>query len=229
MIFLIPHSESKVSGGKGKPLGVLTPFQQGAYALYCEYDGDYAKLFGIFGKALVEAISANKLILKSPTMPAIERYDGVLYTGISYATLSDAAKEYLHQHVYVASPLFGLIRADCAIPNYKLKFEKLSLQQYWKPLLGKQLREMQEFVIDLLPLTHHKALYYTNGVRVEFVFIVNGAKKPAGHNGKLIKGKFIRWVCENQIDTVEGLLDFSVDGFVGHKVNKKVIEFVKEM
>ena len=36
---------------------------------------------------------------------------------------------------------------------------------------------------------------------------------PAGHFGKMIKGKFIRFVCKNQLNNFEDFIQFEEDGF----------------
>ncbi|MFT5387145.1 MAG: cytoplasmic iron level regulating protein YaaA (DUF328/UPF0246 family) [Candidatus Omnitrophota bacterium] len=52
---------------------------------------------------------------------------------------------------------------------------------------------------------------YSNGVRIDFVIEKDGERKPAGHNGKLIKGKFVRWLCENKITSTEKLPQFKIN------------------
>ena len=90
----------------------------------------------------------------------------------------------INKRVRIISGLFGLVKPDQNIPDYKLKIDKLDAQKWWKPIL--ELKD--EFVIDLLPQAHRKAFHYEKGITIEFVLEKNGKKQPAGHNGKLIKG-----------------------------------------
>jgi cytoplasmic iron level regulating protein YaaA (DUF328/UPF0246 family) len=168
-------------------------------------------LYGVKGRALEAARKANQNILVSPTLPAIERYGGVVYDGIDYPTLSAEAQEFLQAHVRIVSALFGLITPEQPIPEYKLKIEKLDAAKYWKPIIAKKITG--SFVIDLLPQAHQKAVEYKQGVTVDFIFSKNGKAVPSGHHGKLIKGKFIRWLCEEMVSEPQDFNGFKEDGF----------------
>ncbi len=210
-IILIPPSEGKVAGGEYQSLGSLDGNSVVMYDRLISYAGDVSALLGVKDKALRKAIEVNKDILKSPTVPAIERYSGVVYEGIAQDTLSLKAKEFLNSHVRIVSALFGLLHPQDLIPDYKLKIEKLDAAHYWKPIITRQLQEC--YVIDCLPQTHRKAVNYKDGIKIDFIFYKNGKLMPAGHQGKLIKGKFIRWLCEQRITDPKYFSGFNEDGF----------------
>ncbi len=212
MLILIPPSETKYPGGTHKSLNVLNETVRPVIDLLQKHRGDLGAFYGVKGKVLAQAIETNAKLLKAPTLPAIERYNGVVYDGIDYPTMSPKAKLYFNKHVRIVSALFGLLKPQDLIPDYKLKIEKLNLCQYWKPLNAKQLKD--NFIFDLLPQTHAKAVDYDKGLRLDFIVTKNGKTIPAGHQGKLIKGKFIRWMCENNINDVNQLGAFREDGFV---------------
>jgi uncharacterized protein len=196
-MILIPPSEGKTSGGKEQPLGRLDQHTDIIYKRLLAYKGNPTELYSVKGKALDAAIAANQSLLTSPTMPAIERYSGVVYDGIDYSSLSKDAKAFFNEHVRIVSALFGLVKPTDLIPDYKLKIEKLDAAKYWQPIIAEQLQDQS--VIDLLPQAHQKAVSYKQGIKVEFIFEKNGKAMPAGHFGKLIKGQFIRFLCEHKI------------------------------
>jgi uncharacterized protein len=196
-MILIPPSEGKTPGGTQRPLGCLGKHPQVIYDRLMSYRGNLTELYGVKGKALDVAIAANQSLLTSPTMPAIERYSGVVYDGIDYSSLSKDAKIFFNEHVRIVSALFGLVKPTDLIPDYKLKIEKLDAAKYWQPIIAEQLKN--QYVIDLLPQAHQKAVAYEQGVKIEFIFEKNGKAMPAGHFGKLIKGQFIRFLCEHQV------------------------------
>lgn len=210
-LILIPPSEGKVVGGRGAPLKVLSPQVQAMYDRLVQFKGDVNDLYGVKGKALDKATAANRDVIKAPTLPAIERYSGVVYDGIDYSSLSKASKVFLNAHVRIVSALFGLLNPQDVIPDYKLKIEKLDSAKYWKPIITQELKGC--FVIDLLPQAHQKAVHYEKGIKIDFIFYKNGKLMPAGHQGKLIKGKFIRWLCVNQITNPDDFTNFIEDGF----------------
>lgn len=212
MLILIPPSETKTPTGTHKSLNVLSDTVRPVVDLLQKYRGDLGVFYGVKGKALKQAIETNAQLLEAPTLPAIERYNGVVYDGIDYPTMSLKGKLYFNKHVRIVSALFGLLKPQDLIPDYKLKIEKLNLCQYWKPLNAPQLKN--KFVFDLLPQAHAKAVDYDKGLRLDFIVTKNGKTIPAGHHGKLIKGKFIRWLCENSISDPSQLSAFNEDGFV---------------
>lgn len=206
-IILIPPSEGKNVGGEGK--------LQAVHPVTCELlssiaDAEPQKLYGLKEKALEEAIQVNNEVLSSGLLPTVERYKGVVYKGIDYNSLEN--KDLFDERVRIVSGLFGLVRPDENIPNYRLKIDKLDAAKLWKPIISELLKDC--FVIDLLPQAHKKAVSYDNGIEVEFVIEKDGKKVPAGHNGKFIKGRFVRWLIENDIRNQESFSEFQEDGFV---------------
>lgn len=211
VIILIPPSEGKTPYGTGKPLTKLDDQVKPVYDRLLAYRGDLSQFYGVKGKALEAARLANAQVLKAPTLPAIERYSGVVYDGIDYPTLSPNAQRFFDDHVRIVSALFGFVSPRDPIPDYKLKIEKLDAAAYWKPTITKKLAG--HFVIDLLPQAHQKAVSYERGVKVDFSVVKNGKSVPAGHQGKLIKGKFVRWLCQHAVTDPKDFSGFKEDGF----------------
>ena len=120
----------------------------------------------------------------------------------------------MEKHVRIFSGLFGLLTPNTLIPNYKLKMNVLSLQYHWTPVLTKEL-EKEDIVFDLLPQVYRKA--YTpnknNVIKIEFIVENKGKKTSAGHYGKAVKGKFIRFLAQNTVTNIENFKNFEYDGF----------------
>lgn len=211
VVILIPPSEGKVPSGDRKPLGSLNKDVQVIYDRLAAHRDDLSALYGVKDKALEAAKKTNAQLLTSPTLAAISRYSGVVYDGIDYPTLSAEAKKFFDDHVRIVSAMFGLIKPQDLIPDYKLKIEKLDAAKFWRPLIAQKLTE--SYVIDLLPQAHQKAVEYKKGIRIDFIVIKKGKSIPAGHFGKLIKGRFIRWICEHAVTKSEDLVVFRQDGF----------------
>lgn len=218
-IILIPPSEGKTTGGEYPPI-TPTKEQLEIISRLQSFDGDQQKLLGVKDKVLDEAIKANNTILKQKTLPAIKRYSGVVYDGFDFQSLNKSQQEFANKHIYVISALFGLVNIQNNIPNYKLKIKKLQAAQFWKEHIDLE----KYFVIDLLPNEHRKAISYDNGIQINFSILKNGKKIPAGHNGKFIKGRFLRYLCEQKKVDINTIKKFNEDSF---KWNGK--EFVKKI
>lgn len=206
-MILIPPSEGKADGGSNKPLKSASGIV--ADLIEAIKEADPQKVYGLKEKALEKAIAVNKEVLSSNTMPAIERYTGVVYDAIDYQTLKN--KSDFDKKVLIVSGLFGLVRPTDLIPNYRLKIDKLKAAKLWMDSNSEQLKET--FVIDLLPKAHKKAVNYDDGIAVEFVLKKAGKKMPAGHQGKYIKGRFVRWLIENGITDPKHFKDFTEEGY----------------
>lgn len=209
LIILIPPSEGKIDGGR---FDCLNKFEEVTERLLDElnsYEGDFGKLYGLKDRALEKAREINGKIKTAKTLPAIERYSGVVYKGIDYDSINN--KKLFDEKVYILSGLFGLINCKKLIPNYKFKIDFFKADKLWKEKIADFLKDY--YVIDLLPLAHKKAVNYENGIEVEFVVIKNDKKKFAGHEGKLVKGKFVRWLIENNIEDVNSFKKFNEEGY----------------
>jgi cytoplasmic iron level regulating protein YaaA (DUF328/UPF0246 family) len=212
---LIPPSEGKEKGGTFPSIKKTSKDFGFIVKQLLDLDGGNEKLLGVKAKALEEAIEANKSILKTKTMPAIERYKGVVYKGLDYPSLDQKAKNFFDKHVRIVSAVFGLVNPTSLIPDYKLKIDKLGADKYWRSINQKILGN--SFVVDLLPQAHKKAVEFDSGTSIDFVIKRNNKKIPAGHNGKFIKGRFVRFLCENQITDPTKMHKFNEDGFTWNK------------
>ncbi|NDV19959.1 peroxide stress protein YaaA [Pseudodesulfovibrio sp. JC047] len=204
---LIPPSEGKADGGKNNPLKSVSGIT--ADLLAAIEKADPQKLYGLKEKALKKAQAVNANVLNSKTLPAIERYTGVVYDAIAYHTLKNTSD--FNDKVRIVSGLFGLVAPTDLIPNYRLKIDKLQAAKRWVNANSEQLKNT--FVIDVLPQAHKKAVRYEHGIEVEFVLKKAGKKMPAGHQGKHIKGRFVRWLIENAITDPKQFIDFTEEGY----------------
>ena len=72
----------------------------------------------------------------------------------------------------------------------------------------------EDIIYDLLPQVYRKAYTpNTNTIQIEFRVEGKGQTKAAGHFGKAVKGKFIRFLAENNITNIKDFKDFEYDGF----------------
>ena len=144
---------------------------------------------------------------------AIERYTGVVFKNIDWDSLDLISKNYLNENLRIVSGLFGILKPDSLIPNYKLKMNVLSLTDFWKNDISNQLKN-EELILDLLPATHRKALNTENNiVSINFVINKNGKLVQSAHSGKVVKGKFIRFLAQNNVQDIYGVKNFEYDGY----------------
>lgn len=217
LLILLPPSEGKQEGGNPRRAflkehpdlaGDLRPVLKHLAELP---KSSRAAFYGVSTPEKAEAAHAlNLSALESPALPAIERYTGVVYDFLDYASLPDRA--YARKHVMMVSGFFGLIPAGAWIPDYKLPMNPW-LSSYWRPINAERLAGVRKRhkVLSLLPAAHARAL----GAEPDFFvdFRQEGGKRAAGHFGKAIKGKFLRFLMENRVSQFSEISDFSADGY----------------
>ena len=154
----------------------------------------------------------NLNILNNKCSQAIERYTGVVYNNFDFKSLDESSKKFAEDKILITSGFLGLVKLNDLIPNYKLKMNSLKLSAFWKPTFSNYLKD-EDFILDLLPTVHKKSYESKNSVEIDFKFIKNNKSISAGHNGKAIKGKFIRFVVENKLEKLDEIIEFKQDGF----------------
>ncbi len=220
MIILIPPSEGKHRIKKPKDIR----FEETNFRFTKEVNQvirllslmDEEDLRSVYGTSKEKALKfhrQNQDAMHSRCWYAIERYTGVVYEHLEWLTMSEKAKDYMEKYVQIISGLFGIVTPKTLIPDYKLKMNLLSLQYHWNPVLTDALKD-EDLIIDLLPQVHRRAYNAGDNVKtIEFLVMAKGKKTAAGHYGKAVKGKFIRYMAENNVTTLDQFEGFDYGGF----------------
>jgi len=217
LIILLPPSEGKAPDeGTGPSFKEFAPgYARDTARVLAQLKkvtkADRPKWYGV--STPEKAAAAHRLqqvALSAPGSPAIQRYTGVVYDHIGVPTLRHP--ELAGRQLLIVSALFGLIPANASIPDYKLPMNAW-LARYWREINAARLaiRAPGHTVISLLPGAHAKALDFTPLHSIDFRLA--GGVKSAGHFGKAIKGKFVRFLLENGIRDLAGVADFQEDGY----------------
>ncbi len=228
-LILLPPSEGKATGGSGPPWApggmaldlddvrtlVLTDLERAMRG------GEAArrKLLGVQGGALASATAANRSVRTAPTLPAIERYTGVLYDELDQASLPAASRRRLGGSVLILSGLWGAVAPGDPIPDYKLRMGAAPgrgprLSSRWvEPLseaVGRVARGRR--VWNLLPREHDAAWRAPTDleqVSVEFLEPNRSGELVAvSHWNKLLKGALVRHLLAEPATSVDDLADW---------------------
>ena len=117
------------------------------------------KIVSTYGTNLEKAKDLHKNNLKvfdNECSKAIERYTGVVFSNLDWKSLDNNAKAYLNKNLRIFSGMFGMLKPNDLIPNYKLKMNVLALTNFWKIHISNQLNK-EDLILDLLPAVHRKA------------------------------------------------------------------------
>lgn len=153
-------------------------------------------------------IARNAALMAAATLPAIDRYTGVLYDALDIGSLRGASATRARARLAIGSALFGLLRADDPIPPYRLSASsklpgRPTLGARWKPVLEPVLAEIatQDLVVDLRSGSYAALGRIDGAVRVNVL-----AEHPDGHRtvvshfNKAHKGRLARALAAGRSD-----------------------------
>ncbi len=212
MLVLLPPSETKRDGGDGGPVDLSSLSWPGqlrtrsevtkALAALGRQPHECARVLKLSAKQLDE-VERNRVLLKSPTMPAIDRYTGVIYDALDALTLPTDARAFLRDHVAIGSAAFGLVRAMDMIPAYRLSFDSRlpglkagTLKNTCAAAGTKALSAEDQFILDARSEGYASLAPLPDGSNSIYLRVVTrgegGAVRALNHFNKKGKGEFLR-------------------------------------
>lgn len=222
-VVLLPPSEGKASGGNprsawrpesgvfGKALG---DFRGDVAVALKKAKGGNEKLLGVKGAHLAHAMAQNRSLVGSPTLPAWQRYTGVVWDHLDPGSLPAATRQAVLSRIFVPSGLAGLVRADDPLPDYRLKMGARlapfgTMSNWWRDDLTDAFVDVvsSTLVVDLLPQEHKAAFEWSRFDSVVHVDLVakNGGA-VGGHNAKAAKGLLARHLLTGKTSSLGSLI-----------------------
>jgi len=182
-----------------------------------------AKLFGIKDIKKVEKLKND--IFNSPTMKAVERYNGVAFEYLQYTQLDEKAKSYIDKNCIIFSNLFGAILASDLIPEYKLKqgekLDSINIEKFYKEEFSSFLDDytQDDDILDLRASFYSK-FYIPSKPYTTLKFIKDG--KVVSHWAKAYRGVVLREVAKANIKTLNEFNSLNIESleFLEDKTTK---------
>ena len=207
MLVLLPPSETKAPGGDGDPLDLaalswpeLTDVRAGLVEALVELAGDLLAARAALGLSPTQddEVARNAELLGAPTMPALERYTGVLYDALDVRSLTRAQRARADRRLAVGSALFGVVRSTDRIPAYRLSAGSAlpgrpTLRALWRPTLGPLLAAVDELVVDLRSGAYAALAPVPGAVTLDVLSErPDGTRAVVSHSNKAHKGRVAR-------------------------------------
>lgn len=223
MLVLLPPSEGKADGGRGRPFdphGLSLPGLARARETVleelirlCSADEEKARDVLGLSEGLRGEIARNARLRSAPARPAGGIYTGVLYDALGLATLSPAAKRRAAKSLLIFSGLWGAVGIKDRIPPYRCPGGVRlpgtgALSSHWRKPLAAVLPEAAGTgpVLDLRSTTYAQ-MWRPEGelaertvtVRVLQSVVVDGVEKRTvvSHFNKATKGRLVRALLEH--------------------------------
>lgn len=217
MLILLPPSETKRPGGRGAPLDTRTlalpslgPQREAVTDALVGLSADEdeaARVLKLSERQRGE-IADNAALRSSPTMPAVDRYTGVLFDALDAPSLSAASRRWLGAHVLIQSAPFGPIRATDPIPAYRLAAGTAlpgipPLRRLWADSVTSALADLApSFVLDLRSEAYAALGPVPAGVSSAYLRVVtsgaDGVTRALNHFNKHAKGELVRALAEER-------------------------------
>jgi uncharacterized protein len=251
VLILLPPSEAKATGGDGPSLAEVHAPGDGAP----DHDAIYAARLRVLravsafcrrtpGKARLALklppgsaaadLAANIAALDAPTMPALDRFTGVLFAALDLPSLTAAQQELAQQSTLVFSGAFGALRGGEPVPVHRVPASAVlprigGLATYWKRLLAVSLLsriDAEQLVVDLRS-TDYAAMWQPTRSQAGHVVAIRALEERGGrlqsvswsskHGKGLLARELLsaRWPAR----TVEDVI--SAAGRIGYEVRPR--------
>ena len=154
-------------------------------------------------------------------------FKGEVYRALDAESLNESAQQYLNENVFLLSGLYGMLRPTDAVMLYRLEMgSKLdvngskNLYGFWKeiltPFFNSKLQE-NEFILNLASNEYAKVLdkkkLNAPIYEVEFQDYKDGKLKKIMMYFKHARGAMARYCAENNINTLDGVKAYDIDGY----------------
>lgn len=211
MLILLPPSETKRPGGRAAAvdipslrLAALAPQRHMVIdaLVALSRDPDTAARVLKLSERQRGEIDDNARLRSAPTLPAVDRYTGVLFDALDAATLPAAARRWLGAHVLIHSAPLGPVGGLDAIPAYRLAAGTAlpgipSLRKVWAEAVSAAVAELSpSFVLDLRSEAYTALGPVPPSVASAYVRVVtqgaDGTTRALNHFNKHAKGELVR-------------------------------------
>ncbi|CAL2092829.1 peroxide stress protein YaaA [Tenacibaculum sp. 190524A05c] len=158
---------------------------------------------------------------------AVYSFTGEVFRGIDVNTIEENKVSVLQDKLRILSGLYGLLKPLDLIQPYRLEMgtrlkvgRKDNLYQFWGDTLANSLNEElkdDELLINLASSEYFKALpkkvLKVPMITPVFKDFKNGQYKTIMTFAKKARGLMVRYIIENDVENLEDLKSFDVDGY----------------
>lgn len=238
MLVLLPPSETKRGGGDGPSLdlsalshdaelGAVRKELVDELVALAEDRPAARRALGVSERQDAE-IDRNAALASAPTMPALDRYTGVLYDALDAGSFTAATRGRARSRLAVCSALFGLLGADDPIPPYRLSASsKLpgsgTLAARWRPALDPLLARIAagELVVDLRSGGYAALGVVPGAVTVNVLAErADGSRSVVSHHNKSHKGGLARLLATSRAEPSDAAAVVRIVRRAGHVVER---------
>lgn len=144
------------------------------------------------------------------TSPALLTYAGIQYQYIHSQVFDDSELDFLQNHLYILSALYGLLKPLDEIRCYRLEMQAkipFRLYDFWKDDLARQIND--PILLNLASEEYAKCIRkYKKLIDVRFVEKHKDKYVEKGVYAKMARGAMVRFIAINRIENIEEIKNF---------------------
>lgn len=166
--------------------------------------------------------------------PAIFSYDGLVFKQFDMDDFDDL--DYLNNHVYILSALYGLLKPMTGIRDYRLYFDNTmyDLYEFWGDDLYKKLFEDGDLVLNLASKEYTKTvrpfLKETDKfLTIDFKEVRDGKLKSIVAYMKQARGAMLKEIITRKIEDIDEVKKLNINGYTYDPYNStaETLTFVR--
>lgn len=158
--------------------------------------------------------------------PALFSYDGLVFKQFKMEDFEDL--DYLNDHVFIISALYGLAKPMTGIRDYRLYFDntRYDLYEFWEDDLYKKLYEDNDLVINLASKEYSKTIRpflkkNDKFITIDFKEVRDGKLKSVVAYMKQARGAMLREIITREIEDVDEIKKLNINGYTYDPYNSK--------
>lgn len=163
--------------------------------------------------------------------PAIFAYDGLVFKQFNKDDFDDL--DYLNDHVYIISALYGLLKPLTGMADYRLYFDNsdMNLYEFWADDLYKELYKNDDLVINLASKEYTKTIRPflkkdDKFISLSFKDDKDGKLRSYTAWMKQARGRMLKEIISKKIEDPEEIKKLVVNGYKYDPYNSKEDEYV---
>lgn len=201
------------------------------------------KLWGCNDKIAEQNFERFKeMDLKKYLTAAIVSYDGIQYQYMAPSVFTEAALDYVEEHLRILSGFYGVLRPFDGVVPYRLEMQAKAqidgtkdLYEFWGNALYQSVLDEDRIILNLASKEYSKCIEYY--LRPEDIFVTcvfgewkDGKVIQKGTQAKMARGEMVRFMAENGISMLEEIKEFEGLGYHFREKlsSEKEYVFVKE-
>ncbi len=162
-----------------------------------------------------------------PALPAIQVFDGDVYTGLNASTFSKDDILFAQDHLRILSGLYGMLRPLDRMKPYRLEMgtkrfpEDKKLSIWWDDHIAKIISDDADKAGERAILNLASQEYYASikgrlpeDIRVVDVEFIAADGRFITMHAKVARGVMARWMVENRISKIDDMRAFDAAGYV---------------